>query len=92
MAKTDKQHALEFNFLIGKTIKYIRYMTSKESENFGYYKRPLIIYFDDNSILIPQSDDEGNDGGSMWHSGKVPDQQTVFPVLETRDLGKLGVR
>ena len=74
MAKTDKQHALEFNFLIGKTIKYIRYMTNKETDNFGFYKRPLIIYFDDHSFLIPQSDDEGNDGGAMYYQNKQKEE------------------
>ena len=35
-------------------------------ENLMWYKKPVVIHFTDGSILIPQSDDEGNDGGSMY--------------------------
>jgi hypothetical protein len=40
-------------------------MTEKEAKDFGWYKRPLIIEFSDGSMLIPQMDDEGNDGGAV---------------------------
>jgi hypothetical protein len=36
-------------------------------ENLMWYKRPVVIKFTDGTILIPQSDDEGNDGGSMYY-------------------------
>tara|TARA_R110002020_G_scaffold113252_5_gene260567 strand:+ start:2639 stop:2878 length:240 start_codon:yes stop_codon:yes gene_type:complete len=77
MTMTDKQHALTFNFLIGKQITHVRYMSNKESNDFGFYKRPLIIYFDDDSILIPQSDDEGNDGGAMFYQNKEK-EETIY--------------
>lgn len=78
--------------VLNKKIVAVKYMPSTEAYDMGWHQRPVMFKLDDGTWLMPQSDDEGNDGGSMWHSGKVPDQQTVFPVLETRDLGKLGVR
>lgn len=51
--------------LVGKSIKCIRYMNEKEMEMFGWYKRPVIILLNDGTFIIPQSDDEGNDGGAI---------------------------
>lgn len=51
--------------LVGKTIKSIRCMNDKEMEIFGWYKRPVIILLSDNTFIVPQSDDEGNDGGAI---------------------------
>ena len=66
----DKRHINKFKYLIGKEIKTIRYMTEEETKEWGWYKRPLVIYFTDNSFIIPQSDDEGNDGGSIYYQDK----------------------
>jgi hypothetical protein len=55
-------------FLVGKTIKSVRYMTDAEMEDFMWYKKPVIIDFTDGSYMIPQSDDEGNNGGSLYTS------------------------
>ena len=63
---TDKQHAQNFTFLAGKTIASVRYMTEQECKEFMWYKRPLVIRFTDGSYIIPQMDDEGNDGGAMF--------------------------
>lgn len=62
----DKAHNEKFQkLLIGKTISRCSYMTEKTADDFGWYKRPLIIEFSDGSMLIPQMDDEGNDGGAV---------------------------
>jgi hypothetical protein len=55
-------------FLVGKTIKSVRYMTDEEMEDFMWYSKPVIIDFTDGSWIIPQSDDEGNNGGSLYTS------------------------
>jgi hypothetical protein len=55
----------QFGYLRGKTIYDIRRLTDKEQEAMGWYSNPLVIIFDDNTCLIPQRDDEGNDGGAM---------------------------
>ena len=52
--------------LIGRKITYIRWMTTKETEQIGYIgASPVIIKLDDGTLLIPQMDDEGNDGGAV---------------------------
>ena len=64
---------VEKNFtkkLKGKTIESVRYMTDEEMESAMWYKRPVVITFTDGTLLIPQSDDEGNDGGVIYYQGK----------------------
>ena len=62
------KHLKQFNkYLKGKTIKEVTWLGDKDMENLMWYKRPVIIHFTDGTILIPQSDDEGNDGGSMYY-------------------------
>ena len=76
---TDQQHALNFTFLTGKTISAVRYMTQEEADAFMWDKRPLVIRFTDGSFLIPQKDDEGNDGGAMFH--QVNGNETIIYTL-----------
>ena len=66
---TDQQHALNFTFLTGKTIASVRYMTEAECKKLMWDKRPLLIRFTDGSYIIPQSDDEGNNGGAIFYEG-----------------------
>lgn len=66
---TDQQDALNFTFLTGKTIATVRYMTEAECKKLMWHSRPLLIRFTDGSYIIPQSDDEGNDGGAMHYEG-----------------------
>jgi hypothetical protein len=40
-------------------------MNDREMEMFGWYKRPVIILLSDSTFIIPQSDDEGNEGGAI---------------------------
>lgn len=66
--------------LVGKTIKSVKYMTSEEAEDFGWYKRPIIIECTDGTLLIPSSDDEGNNGGALF--GSTSDMKDLtFPTL-----------
>jgi len=69
------KHLKKFNeYLKGKTIKNVSWLGEKDMENMMWYKRPVVIEFTDGTILIPQSDDEGNDGGSMYYQDdKVSD-------------------
>jgi hypothetical protein len=66
---TDQQHAGNFTFLVGKKISSVRYMTQEEADASMWDKRPLVIRFTDGSCIIPQMDDEGNDGGAMHYDG-----------------------
>jgi hypothetical protein len=65
-------------FLVGKTIKSVRYMTDAEMEDFMWYRKPVIIDFTDGSYMIPQSDDEGNNGGALYTSD---DRLGVIPAI-----------
>tara|TARA_R100001594_G_scaffold149610_2_gene207938 strand:+ start:1908 stop:2198 length:291 start_codon:yes stop_codon:yes gene_type:complete len=51
--------------LVGRKIVEVRYLTKEESDSFGWSYQPLVIYFDDSKILIPSSDEEMNNGGSL---------------------------
>lgn len=65
------KHLKQFNkYLKGKTIKNVSWLGDKDMKELMWYKRPVVIEFTDGSFLIPQSDDEGNDGGSMYYGGK----------------------
>ena len=65
--------------LVSKTIMRVRYMDDEEMEVMGWYKRPIVIELSDNSLLIPQMDDEGNDGGAMMHYKDNKD--SIIPTL-----------
>lgn len=67
---TDQQYANNFMFLVAKKISSVRYMTKEEADEAGWYSRPLVIRFTDGSLLIPQADDEGNDGGAMFYQNE----------------------
>ena len=58
------------NLLVGRKIVGIRVMTEKEAKDFYWYKRPFVLELDNGTVLVPQSDDEGNDGGAVLILGK----------------------
>lgn len=64
--------------LKGKTIALVRKMTDEEMKMMGWYKRPHVIQFTDGTLLIPQSDDEGNDGGVFAYQGKTEAEDYIF--------------
>jgi hypothetical protein len=66
---TDQQYAQNFTFLTGKTIASVRYMSDAECKRLMWVSRPILIRFTDGSYIIPQMDDEGNDGGAMYYEG-----------------------
>lgn len=66
------------DFLVGKTIKSVRYMTDEEMEDMMWHSKPVIIDFTDGSWIIPQRDDEGNDGGALYTSDET---LSVIPVI-----------
>ena len=56
--------------LQGKTITKVRYMTKKEANDFGWYKRAVVLQLDDGNILFPSMDDEGNNAGALFTNDK----------------------
>jgi len=81
LTKTAKQ------VLEGRTIVEVRYLTDEEMEVMGWYKRPICFQLDNGTLCIPQKDDEGNDGGSLFYQhfiekeGVKFEQQDVLPVI-----------
>lgn len=64
-------------FLVGKTIKQVRYMNESEKPDH-WFSRPIVIEFTDGTLLMPQADDEANDGGAMWYQ----DEKT-YQIINT---------
>lgn len=60
--------------LVGRTITKVEYIGDEEMEESMWYKKPIAICLDGKDWLIPMSDDEGNDGGSI---------STTFKELRT---------
>jgi hypothetical protein len=67
------------DILVGRKITAARYLTQTEAEELGWSGRPLLICLDDGTQLIPQSDDEGNDGGALNVATKK--ENPVFGLL-----------
>tara|TARA_R110002012_G_C11210137_1_gene561106 strand:- start:107 stop:367 length:261 start_codon:yes stop_codon:yes gene_type:complete len=64
--------------LVGKKIVKVEYLPKKQLEEFMWHKRPITIHLDDGSIIAPQMDDEGNDGGAMLTTF---DELGTIPVI-----------
>ena len=41
------------NFLVGKTVRRVRYLTESEREDLGWFRSPLVIEFEDGHWLVP---------------------------------------
>lgn len=54
--------------LKGKTIHSVEHMGEEQATDIGWSKRPIVITFTDGSILVPMSDDEGNEGGAAIYA------------------------
>mgnify|MGYP003115791838 CR=1 FL=1 len=80
--KEKAKWAKRFNSLVGLRIMGVRYLTKEETEANYWYSSPLVIELSDGSALIPQSDDEGNDGGALWiANSKSPKGLDLAPVI-----------
>ncbi len=66
-------------FLVGKTIKRIRYMTAQEVDDLGWTKANVVIEFTDGHWIVPMMDDEGNDAGALWTS--EGNKLSIIPVI-----------
>lgn len=68
--------------LEGRTVKSVRYLSAKEAQTLGWHQRPLVVEFDDGTLLFPSRDDEGNGAGALFGQGPK-DEELVFPVLSS---------
>lgn len=58
------------NMLVGRTIKSMRRLTNEEMNTLGWTQRPMVLFLDDGSFILPQRDDEANDGGVLYVQSK----------------------
>lgn len=63
--------------IVGKKIKSVSIMTQEDADDIGYDSRPIIIELEDGTLLYPVSDDEGNDGGSIYTTNEE------LPIIPT---------
>lgn len=70
---------LASNFLVGKTIRRVRYLNDRETEDIAWYKNAVVIEFTDGHWIIPMSDDEGNEAGALWTSSQS--EVNVIPTI-----------
>ncbi len=64
--------------LRGRTISLVRYITDDEMEQLGWDRKGVVIQFDDDSIIYPSMDDEGNGPGAIFTNS---DELAVIPVI-----------
>lgn len=79
-----RKSILKFNKqLKGKTIDRVRFLGDEDMEILDWSNRPVVITFTDGSFIIPQSDDEGNDGGSIiYQQNPLSDQHIIHTSHE----------
>jgi hypothetical protein len=70
---------LASNFLVGKTIRRVRYLNDRETEDIGWTKSGLVIEFTDGHWVLAMADDEGNEAGSVWTSSQS--EINVIPTI-----------
>ena len=69
--------------VLGKQIVAVEYMSDQEAEHMRWGNRPVAFKLNDGTWLYPQADDEGNDGGAMYHANK--EDSEIFPVIGIGD-------
>jgi hypothetical protein len=70
---------LASNFLVGKTIRRVRYLNDRETEDIAWTKNAVVIEFTDGHWIVPMCDDEGNDAGAIWTSSQS--EVNVIPSI-----------
>lgn len=68
--------------LLGRTIKLVRYMTNEEANEFGWYRRAVVIQLNDGTCIYPSRDDEGNDAGALFTTSEELPTIPVFYMGE----------
>jgi len=56
-------------------------MSDEEMKQSYWHNRPICLLLDDGTWIIPQCDDEGNDGGALYVANAVKDKAEILPVI-----------
>jgi len=75
----DYWHKKAEKVLVGRKIVKVSYLTDKERDTLMWNKSPIVMELDDGTLLIPQMDDEGNDGGALAYY--KDNKYKILPVL-----------
>tara|TARA_R100000808_G_C2054805_1_gene88786 strand:+ start:254 stop:547 length:294 start_codon:yes stop_codon:yes gene_type:complete len=77
----ERWEATANKILLGRKIVKIKWLTEDQAEQeFGWRKRPVMLVLDDGTEIVPQMDDEGNDGGALlWINPKETVESKSFP-------------
>ena len=77
----ERWEATANKILLGRKIVKIKWLTEDQAEQeFGWRKRPVMLILDDGTEIVPQMDDEGNDGGALlWINPKETVESKAFP-------------
>lgn len=79
LPEPEKAWTLKIRELLqGKKCLGGRYLTQEEADEMGWSKRPFCMFFEGGLIVYASSDDEGNDGGSLF---TTDEDLSVIPVL-----------
>lgn len=67
--------------LVGRVITNVRMMSFLEARDvYGWDYQPVVITLDDNTEIIPQSDDEGNNAGALCIQKRSTGDSFLIPV------------
>jgi hypothetical protein len=66
--------------LLNRKIVNVRYLTDDEMDAFGWRYKCIVLTLDDNTLVFPSRDDEGNDAGALHY---LPEHNGagVIPVI-----------
>ena len=72
--------------LLGQRIVKMHYMSKRDAEELGWYKRPLMLMLENGTWIIPQQDDEGNYCGALLLMNNTKElKETLAPVITIAD-------
>ena len=77
----ERWEATANKILLNRKIVKIKWLTEDQAEQeFGWRKRPVMLILDDGTEIVPQMDDEGNDGGALlWINPKETVESKHYP-------------
>jgi hypothetical protein len=70
---------LASNYLVGKTVRRVRYLNDVETEDLGWVYNTLVIEFTDGHWIVPMSDNKGNEAGAIWTSSQS--ELNIIPTI-----------
>lgn len=64
--------------LVGRNIVGVRYLNDEEMQSLGWTYRAPVLILDDGALILPSSDDEGNEAGALF---TTYDELPTIPVI-----------